>query len=116
MTGQVGYYTGLAAEAAVLRTFERDGCRLVAKRWRGEAGEIDLIVRDGTTTCFVEVKASATHAKAAESLRPKQVARIRRAAEEFVAGQADGLATDMRIDLALVDRTGSVEILKGALH
>jgi putative endonuclease len=113
--GSVSYHSGLAAEQSVAATYERAGHAVVAQRWRGAAGEIDLIVRDGAGFVFVEVKKSRSHAEAAEQLSAKQIARIFGAASEYVSGQARGLMTDMRFDVALVDGMGRVEILENAL-
>lgn len=48
---------GRAAEAFVARYLEAQGCVILARRYRCERGEIDLIVRDGCVLAFVEVKA-----------------------------------------------------------
>ncbi len=37
------YWAGVAAEAAVERTYLARGAQLLQRRWRGKAGEIDLI-------------------------------------------------------------------------
>ena len=109
----VAYHAGLAAEEAVARRYERAGLTVLARRWRGEAGEIDLIAR-GSGLVFVEVKASATHARAAEALRPAQVGRLLAAAEEYLAGLPGGAAPPCRFDLATVDASGRVRVLANA--
>jgi putative endonuclease len=48
---------GRAAEAFAARYLEAEGCAILAKRYRCERGEIDLIVMDGSVLAFVEVKA-----------------------------------------------------------
>lgn len=48
--------TGDAFEAKALDFLERAGLRLVAKNWSCRAGEIDLVMRDGETLVFVEVR------------------------------------------------------------
>jgi putative endonuclease len=114
MTGAVSYHAGLAAEDAVARLYEAAGCLLAARRWRGKAGEIDMIARDGAKVIFVEVKQSRTHAEAASHLSPRQFARICLAAEEFVGSEPQGSLTEMRFDVALVDGMGVIEILENA--
>ncbi len=47
MSGAVSYYAGLTAEGIVARQYRDRGFQIVANRWRGCAGEIDLIVTDG---------------------------------------------------------------------
>ncbi|PTV96374.1 putative endonuclease [Rhodobacter aestuarii] len=113
--GRMAHHAGLAAEAQVAQHYERAGFSILATRWRGQyGGEIDLIIsRDGVVV-FVEVKHSATHASAAEHLLPKQLNRIALSAEEFVAARPELAATDMRLDLALVDQRGVIEIVENA--
>jgi putative endonuclease len=111
MTGLRSYHAGLAAEDQVARLYERNGAVLVAKRWRGAGGEVDLILRDGAQLIFVEVKQSRTHALAAEHLSPHQIARLYAAVAEFVASEPLGQLTDVRLDAALVNGAGEIQIL-----
>ncbi|MDZ7905716.1 MAG: YraN family protein [Cypionkella sp.] len=112
MSGATSYHAGLAAEEQVSRLYQRDGKTLVAQRWRGKGGEIDLIMRDGAQVIFIEVKQSRTHDLAAQHLGPRQIARIYAAAAEFVEGEPLGQLTDVRLDAALVDAMGQIEILQ----
>lgn len=114
MTGQTGYLAGLSAEDQVAVRYARTGCTVVAKRWRGSGGEIDLILRDADCLIFVEVKKSRSHARAAERVLPRQMQRICAAASEFVADEPMGQDTEMRFDVALVDASGQIEILENA--
>lgn len=107
--GAVAHASGLAAEDQIVRRYEMAGCDILARRWRGAAGEIDLIVRDGCTIVFVEVKKAATLAEAAERLSRRQMDRICRAACEYC-----GDSCEMRFDAALVDKLGRVELLENA--
>ena len=43
LAGRTAYEDGLAAEVIALRDYLARGYRLVAQRWRGRCGEIDLI-------------------------------------------------------------------------
>src|SRR6476646_10229335 len=47
---------GPAAETAALAFLERHGLELVERNWRCRFGEIDLVLRDGATLVFVEVR------------------------------------------------------------
>jgi putative endonuclease len=115
LTGAAGYHAGLAAEAAVAAHYLRAGCAVVAKRWRGTGGEIDLVARDSTGLVFVEVKKSRSFARAAERLTGRQIGRILDTASEFLAGEPGGQDTDLRFDVALVNATGQIEVLENAL-
>lgn len=115
MPGAVAYHSGLAAEDQVLGRYLAAGRSLLARRWRGPSGEIDLIVRDGASVVFVEVKRADTFARAAERLTPRQMARIWNAASEFLAGEPAGQDTDIRFDVALVDGQGRIDIIENAI-
>ena len=114
MSGARSYHAGRTAEDQVAQLYHRSGRQIAAQRWRGESGEIDLIVRDGANVIFIEVKQSATHAQAADHLSVRQMARIYRAAAEFLGGEPLGQATESRFDVALVDGFGQIEILENA--
>ncbi len=88
---------------------------LVARRWRGTGGEIDLVMERDGQVVFVEVKKSTTHARAAESLSRKQIARLLQSAEHCLGGFPRGSLTPMRFDVALVDGAGRIDILQNAL-
>jgi putative endonuclease len=115
MTGLVSYHAGLAAEAAVETWYARRGNTIAARRWRGTGGEIDLVTRDGAAVIFVEVKKSRDFARAKEHLSRKQYERIWATANEFLAGEPMGLSTEVRLDLALVDVTGRIEIVENVI-
>jgi putative endonuclease len=112
--GLRAYHAGIAAEDQVARHYDRVGKSVCARRWRGRHGEIDIIARDGDTVVFIEVKQSGTHLQAAEHLSPRQMERICMAGLEFLEGEPRGQLTDVRIDVALVDGAGRLEILENA--
>lgn len=114
MSGQVSYFSGLAAESQVARHYAKAGLSVRATRWRGKGGEIDLVLSDGSALVFVEVKKSRTHDAALRRVSRRQLDRIMVAAEEFAAGEPAGRLTDMRIDIALVDELGQIVILPNA--
>lgn len=97
------------------RHYSAAGAIVAARRWRGTAGEIDLIVREGARVVFVEVKCSDTTAGAAQMLLPRQIARLFAAAQEFVAAEPAGQDTEMRFDVALVDAAGHIDVIRNAL-
>jgi putative endonuclease len=112
--GKQSHLAGLAAEDQVARHYSGSGMPVCARRWRGHGGEIDIIARDGDRVIFVEVKQSRTHNEAVSHLSPWQMQRIWNTAEEFLAGEPLGALTDVRIDVALVDGMGRIEILQNA--
>ncbi|WP_128514463.1 YraN family protein [Tabrizicola thermarum] len=112
--GLTNYLAGHAAEASVARYYEDRGVSICARNWRGLTGEIDLIGRDGDVVIFVEVKHSRTWDMAATHVSDAQIRRIFASVDEFVASEPRGLLTDVRIDLALVDGQGRIEIVENA--
>lgn len=113
--GSMGHAGGQAAERQVERAYADRGARCLARRWRGAGGEIDLIFEMTGDIVFVEVKSSRSHAGAAARLSPRQAARLMAAAEEYLGTQPRGALTPMRIDVALVDGQGRIEIVENAL-
>lgn len=114
LRGGVAHRAGAAAEDIVCRHYVGAGAETRAQRWRGCGGEIDLVFDENGATVFVEVKRAADFAAAAARIRPRQIARLRRAAEAYLAAQAEPLAGECRFDVALVDRIGRVEIVENA--
>ena len=112
MSGARSYHGGLAAEEIVLGHYLARGHTLRARRWRGRAGEIDLILASADGVVFVEVKSSATHAKALHSLSARQIGRIATAASEYMAQHPWAQSGEARVDLAVVDTRGMVEVVE----
>lgn len=114
--GRLAHLSGAMAEDSVARVLERKGLAILARRWRGKAGEIDLIARDGKCLVFVEVKQSSTHQEAACRLGAAQQGRIMRAALEYCEAAGQTPLPELRFDAALVDGRGQVEILERAFE
>ena len=112
--GQRAYCAGAAAEDQVAQNYARRGFDEERRRWRGQRGEIDLVMRDGDALIFVEVKKSDSFEHAAESLGARQMARIYGAAEEYLANAPLGQLTETRFDVALVDGHGAIRIVENA--
>ena len=112
--GRMSYLAGLAAEDAVAAEYRARGYALLEARWRGKRGEIDLIFADGPGVVMVEVKKSRSFDAAMSHVTPAQVRRLFGAAEEFVATRPLGTLTDIRFDVALLDRHGQVSVLENA--
>lgn len=114
--GQRNHLAGSSVEEAVERHYLEAGHVALARRWRGKGGEIDLVFGDGSGGfVFVEVKTARDFDSALARISPQQVARIHRAAEEFLADYPAGCDSETRFDAALVDGRGRIEIMKGAL-
>ena len=112
LRGLRNYNDGLAAEDCVAAHYRAKGLPVVARRWRGQAAEIDLICKGPDGLIFVEVKKSRTFDDAAAHLSLDQLHRIARAAEEYIGTQAVDPLTPMRLDLAMVDGSGRIDTLE----
>lgn len=112
--GAVACVAGAMAEDSVATYLAARGVQIIDRRWRGEAGEIDLVCRVEGCVIFVEVKAAPSHADAAKRLHRRQMDRICQAACEYCAALPSGQSTEMRFDVALVDSAGRVEMIENA--
>src|SRR5687767_3245798 len=78
---------GTSAEAAAVVYLAAQGYEIVAQNVRTDAGEIDVLARDGETLCFIEVKARAgdRYGPAIEAVDPRKQYRLARAAALYLA-------------------------------
>jgi putative endonuclease len=91
------------------------GYRILGRRVKTHAGEIDLVARTPTgIVCFVEVKARELHDRAGESILPRQQARIARAAELYLAPRRTLAKKGVRFDAVLVAGRRFPRHVKGA--
>jgi putative endonuclease len=87
--------------AAVLLMLK--GYRILARRVKTHAGEIDLIARSPTgLLCFVEVKARTTSDLALLSVGERQQSRIARAANLYVAARPKLASRGIRYDIVTI--------------
>ncbi|VAW05312.1 hypothetical protein MNBD_ALPHA07-27 [hydrothermal vent metagenome] len=115
--GLRAYLSGASAEAGVVKAYAERNADLLEQRWRGEGGEggeIDLILREGDTIVFVEVKKARSFDQAIARLRPTQMMRIHAAASAYLAFTPEGQLSNVRFDLAAVDGTGQIRIIENA--
>lgn len=108
------YHAGVAAEHLAAQHYVKLGFVIEKQRWRGKGGEIDLVLRGPDGLVFVEVKKSRSFEAAVRRINQKQMQRMFQSAEEFLGGEPDGLLTNARIDVALVDGMGAVQIIENA--
>lgn len=116
MSGLMSYLAGAAAEDLVAQRYVRNGMKLLAQRWRGRRGELDLVFDDGESFVFVEVKKSKNHYRAAENLSAAQIRRIMETAVEYAARKTGLADNNMRFDVATLDDAGAIKITPNALQ
>ena len=94
---------GRAGEDAALAYLQGHGLVLVEANFRCKAGEIDLIMRDGESLVFVEVRqrAAGSPVSALDSIGPAKIRRIVRAAQVYL--QALRWVPPCRIDVVAID-------------
>ncbi len=94
--------SGRAAERVALWYLRLKGYRLLVQRYKSHAGEIDLIMRKGETTAFIEVKARRSIDAAIVSVTPFQSKRICAAARVFMAHDRKAHKQFCRFDIVAV--------------
>jgi putative endonuclease len=78
---------GQSAEARAEAFLKRQGLQAVTRNWRCRFGEIDLVMRDGTTLVFIEVRlrSRADFGDAAASVTPAKQQRLLAAARLYLS-------------------------------
>jgi putative endonuclease len=112
LRGLRAYQSGLAGEACVEQSYCGRGYDIVARRWRGASGEIDLIFEKDGGYVMVEVQCSTSHETALLKITAQQMGRVASSSLDFLAKHDLPLETDLRIDVALVDNFGRVETME----
>jgi len=93
---------GRLAETLCALSLRLRGYRILDRRFRTPVGELDIVARRGRALVFVEVKARASLALAAESIAARQRYRVERAAGAYLALHPDLAQLDARFDAMLV--------------
>ncbi len=96
---------GRRSEAIAAAFLIVKGYRILGRRVRTHAGEIDLIARAPSgIVCFIEVKQRGDARAAAESVAPRQQGRIARAASLYLAQRPALARHGVRFDIMAVGR------------
>jgi putative endonuclease len=94
---------GRRAEALAALLLRLKFYRILARRVRTRAGEIDLVARAPSgLVCFVEVKARGDEAQASDAIGARQQGRIARAAALYLAGRPELAHRGVRFDVIAV--------------
>lgn len=106
---------GAAWEQTALAHLKRHGLVLVEANFACKGGEVDLVMRDGDTLVFVEVRQRAddAHGGAAASVTPAKVRRLVRAARTYLLRFDEAPAC--RFDLVAID-AGALEWLQDVIE
>ena len=105
--------SGAAAEDLALSYLQAKGLTLIERNFRvrgGTGGEIDLVMQDGATLVFVEVRARSEGAQAGRfggavaSLTAGKLSRLQRAVEHYLARVSGTRQLPLcRVDAVLMD-------------
>ena len=106
---------GQGWEQAALAHLRRHGLELVEANFSCKGGEIDLVMRDGDTLVFVEVRqrAAATHGGAAASITPAKIRRLICAAQFYLLRLPK--TPPCRFDVVAID-AGQLEWLQNVIE
>ena len=77
---------GMRGESLAAAYLSFENIEILARNYRSKHGEIDIVARDGSTLCFIEVKTRrfSTRSRPAEGLSEKQRKRISRSAAAYM--------------------------------
>jgi putative endonuclease len=107
---------GAQAEQLAAQFLQRHGLKLVESNYRSRFGEIDLILRDGDSLVFVEVRqrSRSDFGGAAASIDPRKQHRLILTAQHYLAALPH--IPPCRFDAVLLDSANNIEWLKGAFE
>src|SRR5262245_17616551 len=92
---------GRRAESFAAWFLRLKGYRVLARRYKTPAGEIDLVMKRGRTIVFVEVKQRPDEVAGLEAVTPAARQRIARAASLWVSRHPAAATLDQRFDIVL---------------
>src|ERR1700754_4753351 len=104
---QQSHRRGQTSEAKAAWWLRLKGYRILARRLKTRAGEIDLVAAAPFgPVCFIEVKARSLARTAAEAGGPSQQARIARAASLYLASRPQLAYRGSRFDIVAIAPRG----------
>lgn len=107
------YNFGLIGELISICIYCCKFYRILHRRYRNYAGEIDLICKKGNLLVFIEVKAR-YKCDLNMVISQKQIMRITKAAQLFIAFHPEFQKCDIRFDLVMISKTKLPQIIKNA--
>ncbi|MBM7854353.1 putative endonuclease [Desulfohalotomaculum tongense] len=112
--------TGKMGEDKAVAAVRRRGMRVRCRNYRCRLGEIDIIAEDGGTLVFVEVRSRRTggYGLPQESIGPQKAAKVRRAAQYYMAvnelSDADCRFDVVAVKMDLKGKVENIEYIKNA--
>jgi putative endonuclease len=104
---------GDAAEAHAQEFLEQRGLRLLERNWACRSGELDLVMLDGDTVVFVEVRYRRHTAwgGALESVDMRKQHKLIKTAQLFLQKESRWARSPCRFDVVAIAATGKTEDL-----
>jgi len=114
-------YRGRSAERQAESWLAGQGLKTLSRNWRAGRGEIDLIMRDGDTLVFVEVRSrgSGARVRAVESLNERKLNKLRETASRYLQQHPRWLERPCRFDVITLDgprESARIEWLRDAFQ
>ncbi|MCW8154795.1 YraN family protein [Stutzerimonas stutzeri] len=105
--------SGRSAEALALSHLCGKGLRLLERNWSCRSGELDLVMLDGDTVVFVEVRyrRHAAWGGALESVDTRKQQKLIRAAQLFLQKESRWARSPCRFDVVAIAAPGQTENL-----
>lgn len=112
---------GRSAEDTALSWLTARGLELMERNYRCPPGELDLVMRDGETVVFVEVRyrRNRAYGGAVESIDARKRARIARAAASWLQRRTCGRQPPCRFDVVVIEgdpRRPEIEWIRAAFE
>ena len=106
-----GHRIGAWGEEVASQYLEAKGYQILARNWRTQEGEVDLVAQEGETVVFVEVKTrtSKDFGWPEDSVTTTKQRRLQRSAMAYLMDQ-DLIDVPWRIDVIAIDRNRSGEV------
>jgi len=97
--------SGDAAESAAIALLKQQGLTLVARNYQCKHGEIDIVMREGSTLVFVEVRLrrSSAFGSAAESVTAGKQRKVIASAQHYLITHGLSANTPLRFDVVASD-------------
>ncbi|OGT82142.1 MAG: YraN family protein [Gammaproteobacteria bacterium RIFCSPLOWO2_02_FULL_52_10] len=115
------YTKGKLAEDIAYKYLKQQGLKLLVKNYRSPMGEIDLIMRDGEVTVFIEVRSRrhSRHMHAVESIDSGKRTHIVNTSEEYLQNQRRSNKEICRFDVVVLTGapdSAQIEWIKNAFE
>ena len=103
---------GQASEHLACQHLQRQGLRLITQNWQCRQGELDLVMLDGDTVVFVEVRARRHSAwgGALESIDARKRGKLVIAAELFLQQHSRWTRHPCRFDVVAISTDGAARL------